>query len=52
MKKLLIHTFILLILTACAHKIDIQQGNVISEEKLSQLQQGMEQRRVRHARRR
>jgi outer membrane protein assembly factor BamE len=47
MKKLLIHAFIALILTACAHKIDIQQGNVISEEKLSQLQQGMDQHQVR-----
>lgn len=47
MKKLLIHAFIALILTACAHKIDIQQGNVISEEKLSQVQEGMEKRQIR-----
>jgi len=46
MKKILIHVFIALILTACAHKIDIQQGNVITEEKLSRVQQGMEQNRV------
>lgn len=48
MQKLLIYTITLLILSACAHKIDIQQGNVISEEQLSQLQVGMDQRQVRH----
>lgn len=48
MQKLLIYTITLFILTACAHKIDIQQGNVISEEQLSQLQVGMDQRQVRH----
>jgi len=48
MKKLLIHVFIAFILTACAHKIDIQQGNVISEDKLSLVQPGMEERQVRH----
>lgn len=47
MQKLLIYSIIALILTACAHKIDIQQGNVISEEKLSLLKIGMEQRQVR-----
>jgi len=47
MKKLLIHAFIALILTACAHKIDIQQGNVITEEKLSKVHEGMEQHQIR-----
>lgn len=48
MKKLLIHTFIAFILTACAHKIDIQQGNVISEEMLAQVHPGMDEQQVRH----
>jgi outer membrane protein assembly factor BamE len=47
MKKLLIYAVTLLILAACAHKIDIQQGNVVSEEQLARLQTGMDQRQVR-----
>lgn len=46
MQRILIYTIISLILTACAHKIDIQQGNVISEEKLSLVKPGMESRQV------
>ena len=47
MQRILIYTIISLILTACAHKIDIQQGNVISEEKLSVVKPGMESHQVR-----
>lgn len=49
MQKILIYLTLLLslTLTACAHKIDIQQGNVVSEEQLSQLQIGMDKRQVR-----
>ena len=47
MQKILIYTIIPLILAACAHKIDIQQGNVLSEEKLGLVHQGMEARQVR-----
>jgi outer membrane protein assembly factor BamE len=47
MQRILIYIITLLILAACAHKIDIQQGNVISEEELSQLKPGMESRKVR-----
>ena len=47
MQRILIYIIIPLILAACAHKIDIQQGNVVTEEKLSLLQPGMESRQVR-----
>lgn len=47
MQKILIYLFLSLSLVACAHKIDIQQGNVVSEEQLSQLQIGMNWRQVR-----
>jgi outer membrane protein assembly factor BamE len=47
MQRILIYVFSLFIVAACAHKIDIQQGNAISEEKLSQVQPGMESRQVR-----
>ncbi len=39
---ILISTLLFLSLTGCsAYKIDIQQGNTIEEDKLSQLKQGM-----------
>ena len=47
MQKILIYLTLLLALTGCAHKIDIQQGNVVSEEQLSQLRIGMDRRQVR-----
>lgn len=47
MQKILIYLALLLSLTACAHKIDIQQGNVVTEEQLSQLELGMNWRQVR-----
>ena len=47
MQKLIIYLGFFLALTACAHKIDIQQGNVVTEEQLSALQTGMDMARVR-----
>lgn len=47
MQKILIYSIISLILAGCAHKIDIQQGNVVSEEQLSMVQPGMERHQVR-----
>jgi outer membrane protein assembly factor BamE len=47
MQRILIYAIITFFLAACAHKIDIQQGNVISEEKLSLVQPGMERGQVR-----
>ena len=46
MQKILIYLILTLFLAACAHKIDIQQGNVVTEEQLSQLQIGMDARKV------
>lgn len=47
MQKVLIYAIFSLILAACAHKIDVQQGNVLNEEQLSQVKPGMETRQVR-----
>lgn len=46
MQKILI-TLALLALGGCAHKIEIQQGNVITQDQLAQLHNGMERRQVR-----
>jgi len=35
--------------TGCAHKIDIQQGNVITKEKLAKIAPGMSRRQVQFA---
>lgn len=57
MKKLLILAIVCLqavIVTGCAqlmpdaHKIDVQQGNVIDQEALNQIRPGMNQRQVRY----
>lgn len=45
MQKILIFAVVLL-LAGCAHKIDIQQGNVISQETLARVQLGMSDREV------
>lgn len=39
-----------LVLSACfsVHRLDVQQGNIISQEQLSQLKKGMTQREVQH----
>ena len=33
-------------ISACVHKLDVQQGNVITQEMLTKLSHGMEQRKV------
>lgn len=38
--------FLMLLLNACVHKLDIQQGNVITQEMLAKLSPGMEPRQV------
>lgn len=38
--------FFLAVLSACAHKIDIQQGNVLTAEMLDQIKIGMNERQV------
>lgn len=47
MQRILISLIIPFLLTACAHKIDIQQGNVVTEEQLSLLKPGMTRNQVR-----
>jgi outer membrane protein assembly factor BamE len=48
MQKILITlTLISLMLTGCAHKIEIQQGNVVTQPQLEKLQTGMDHRQVR-----
>ena len=46
MQKIIIYITLALTLAACAYQIPIQQGNIVSEEKLAQLQVGMDQRQV------
>jgi outer membrane protein assembly factor BamE len=48
MQKLLICIVALLLLAGCAHKIDIQQGNIISLETLDKVKVGMDQDQVRY----
>lgn len=38
--------FSIVFLSACAHKIDIQQGNVVTKEMMEQLKVGMNERQV------
>lgn len=45
MQKILIFITVFMLI-GCAHKIDIQQGNVVSEEMLASLQPGMTPRQV------
>ncbi|HEY0722107.1 MAG TPA: outer membrane protein assembly factor BamE [Gammaproteobacteria bacterium] len=47
MQKLLICLVALLLLSGCAHKIDIQQGNIISLETLDKVKIGMDRDQVR-----
>lgn len=47
MQKILIYIVLFLSLAGCAHKIEIQQGNVVTEEQLAKLQIGMDWRQVR-----
>ena len=47
MQKILIYITLVVALAGCAHKIDIQQGNVVTEEQLTKLQIGMNWQQVR-----
>lgn len=48
MQKILITLIVLpLILAGCAHKIEIQQGNVVTQAQLEQLRPGLDRRQVR-----
>ncbi len=47
MQRILITLIIPFLLAACAHKIDIQQGNVITQEQLSLLKPGMDRNQIR-----
>jgi outer membrane protein assembly factor BamE len=48
MQKILITLILLpLILAGCAHKIEIQQGNVVTQSQLEQLRPGLDRRQVR-----
>ncbi|HEY0635790.1 MAG TPA: outer membrane protein assembly factor BamE [Gammaproteobacteria bacterium] len=47
MQKLLICLVTLLLLSGCAHKIEIQQGNIISLETLDKVKVGMDRDQVR-----
>lgn len=50
MKKLISLTLIALILSSCSlfriHKMDIEQGNIITQEKIDQLRPGMSEMQV------
>jgi len=48
MQKLLICLLTLFLLSGCAHKIDIQQGNAISLETLDKVKPGMDRDQVRY----
>ena len=48
MQKILITLAILpMILAGCAHKIEIQQGNVVTQSQLEQVRPGLDRRQVR-----
>ena len=48
MQKILItFTTLIMLLGGCAHKIEIQQGNVVTQDQLNQLRPGLERRQVR-----
>ena len=48
MQKILITlTTLTLLLGGCAHKIEIQQGNVVTQKQLEQLRPGLDRRQVR-----
>ena len=47
MQKFIISLSFLLLFTGCAHKIDVQQGNIVTLENLNRLQIGMDERQVR-----
>ncbi len=49
MQKIIISLFGLALLAGCAHKIDVQQGNLVSQESLDKLKVGMSEAQVRFA---
>ncbi len=46
MQKIIIYFLLCATLTACAYVPDIQQGNMVTQDKLDQLKTGMDQRQV------
>ena len=48
MQKIIIYFLLCATLGACAYKPDIQQGNMVTQDKLDQLKPGMDQRQVRY----
>jgi len=48
MQKIIIYLTLCASLAACAYKPDIQQGNMVTQDKLGQLQIGMDKRQVRY----
>jgi outer membrane protein assembly factor BamE len=46
-KTLISSVFIVLLLLGCTHKIEIQQGNVVTQPQLTQLRVGMSEQEVR-----
>ena len=47
MQKFIIFIGLLVLLAGCTYKMDIQQGNVVSEERLAKLKIGMDTKQVR-----
>lgn len=47
MQKFIISLSLFLLVTGCAHKIDVQQGNIVTLENLNRLKTGMAERQVR-----
>jgi outer membrane protein assembly factor BamE len=47
MQKFIISLSFLLLFAGCAHKIDVQQGNIVTLENLNRLKAGMNERQVR-----
>lgn len=48
MQKIIISLVLCMSLAACAYKPDIQQGNMVTQDKLAQLKVGMGKRQVRY----
>lgn len=47
MQKILILLTSLILSVGCAHKIEVQQGNLVTEDKIAQLSPGMNEQQVR-----
>ncbi|SCZ49548.1 outer membrane protein assembly factor BamE [Thiohalomonas denitrificans] len=46
MQKIIIYFALALTLAGCAHKLDIQQGNILTQAELAKLETGMTKRQV------